>query len=180
MPTRRLRVQRAEIDPSLWAALNDEPLPADGNPFTALDIPDYDAMQPLWREHRAAILARWIQTKSGTRPKYWWWFDAPRLAPAKLGRWAATVDAPRLIEPRRLLRGSGKPLHEALLVTPAHNYGIPVWFGDPDNPPVFESQHAYLKRHGLQHPAERRPIAEPFPHPLRIEPEKRWHLGSRW
>ena len=167
-------MQRAEIDPSLWAALNDEPLPANGNPFIALDIPDYDAMQPLWREHRAAILARWIQTKPGTRPAMWWRYDAPRLAPARLGRWAATVDAPRLIEPRRLLRGSGKPLHERLCTVPAHDYGIPVWFGDPDNPPVFESQHAYLKRHGLQYPAERRPVAEPFPHPLRIEPEKRW------
>jgi len=88
------------------------------------------------------------------------------------------VYAPRLIEPRRLLRGNGKPLHEALLIAPAHDYGIPVWFGDPDNPPAFESQHAYLKRHGLQHPAERRPIAEPFPHPLRIEPEKRWRFGT--
>lgn len=178
MPTRRLRVQRAEIDPALWAALNDEPPPADGNPFTALDVADYDAMAPLWREHRAAVLARWIQTKPGTRPAMWWRYDAPRLAPALLGRWARTMYAPRLIETRRLLRGNGKPLHEALLIAPAHDYGIPVWFGFPDNPPVFESQHAYLKRHGLQHPAERRAIAEPFPHPLRIEPEKRWRFGT--
>lgn len=131
-------------------------------------------MEPLWREHRAAILARWIQTKPGTRPSCWWKFDAPRLAPALLGRWAATVYAPRLIKTRRLLRGSGKPLHEALLIVPEHDFGIPRWLGDPDNPPLFESQHAYLKRHGLQHPAERRPIAEPFPHPLRIEPAARW------
>jgi hypothetical protein len=177
MPTtRRLRTRarRAEIDPVLWAALNDEPLPADGNPFTALDIADYDAMRPLWLEHRAAILAHWIQTKPGTRPAMWWRYDAPRLAPALLGRWAHTVYAPRLIETRRKLRGNGKPLHEALLIAPAHDYGIPVWFGDPDNPAVFESQHAYLKRHGLLHPAERRAVGERFPYPLRVEPAARW------
>jgi hypothetical protein len=62
-----------------------------------------------------------------------------------------------------------KPLHEALNYAPSHDYGIPAWFGDPDNPPVFESQHAYLKRHGLLLPAERRSVTEPYPHPLRIE-----------
>lgn len=158
----------------LWAALNGEQPPADGNPFTAFDITSYDAMRTLWIAHRAAILAHWIQDKPGTRPAMWWRYDAPRLAPELLGRWARTVYAPRLIETRRKLRGNGKPLHEALLIAPAHDYGIPVWFGEPDNPPVFESQHAYLKRHGLLHPAERRAVAEPAPHPLRIEPEKRW------
>lgn len=182
MPTnRRLRTRalRAEIDPVLWAALNDEPPPADGNPIVALDISNYDAMEPLWREHRAAILARWIHAKPGTRPAMWWRYDAPRLAPELLGRWARTVYAPRLIETRRLLRGNGKPLHEALLIAPAHDYGIPVWFGDPDSPPLFEPQHAYLMRQGLLRPAERRAVAEPFPHPLRIEPAKRWGRGSK-
>lgn len=182
MPTnRRLRTRalRAEIDPVLWAALNDEPLPTDGNPIIALDISNYDAMEPLWREHRAAILARWIHAKPGTRPKCWWLYEAPRLAPELLGRWARTVYAPRLIETRRKLRGNGKPLHEALLIAPAHDYGCPVWLGDTNKPPTFESQHAYLKRHNLLRPAERHPVVEPFPHPLRIEPAKRWGRGSK-
>ena len=78
--------------------------------------------------------------------------------------------APRLIELRRKLRGDGQPLHEVLAYAPTHHYGIPAWFGDPDNPPVFESQHVYLKRHGLLLPAELRKIAEPYLHPQRIEP----------
>jgi len=61
-----------------------------------------------------------------------------------------------------------------LAYAPAHHYGIPVWFGDPDNPPEFETQRTYLKRHGLLLPAERRKIAEPYPHPLRIEGSAGW------
>ena len=181
MPTTRhlrTRARRAEIDPVLWAALNDEPIPADGNPFIALDINDYDAMRPLWFEHRAMILADWIHAKPGTRPRCWWLFDAPRLAADKLGRWASTVYAPRLIETRHKLRGDGKPLHEALLIAPSHDYGIPAWFGNSDQPPVFESQHAYLRRHVLLTSTElRSKYAEPFPHPLRVESAKRWQQG---
>jgi hypothetical protein len=177
MPTtRRLRTRsrREAIDPAHWAILTDAPLPADANPFTALDAESYDVMRLLWEDYRAGILADWIKTRPGTRPAMWWRYDAPRLDPSQLGRWSRTVVAPRLIETRRKLRGDGKPLHEALNYAPSHDYGIPAWFGDPDNPPVFESQHAYLRRHGLLLPAERRPVAEPFPHPLRIEGGRRW------
>jgi hypothetical protein len=44
--------------------------------------------------------------------------------------------------------------------------------------------HALRRRRGdgkPLRPAERHPVAEPFPHPLRIEPEKKWRLGgSKW
>lgn len=177
MPTtRRLRTRtrRETIDPTHWAILTDTLSPTDANPFTALDAESYDVMRLLWEDHRAGILADWIKTKPGTRPVMWWRYDAPRLDPEKLGRWSRTVVAPRLIETRRKLRGEGKPLHEALAYAPAHHYGIPDWFGDPDNPPEFETQRAYLKRHGLLLPAERRKIVEPCPHPLHIETAGRW------
>lgn len=171
MPTTRryrTRPRNKGIDPAHWAILTDALLPADANPFITLDAESYDVMRLLWEDHRAGILADWITTKPGTRPSCWWRFDAPRLDPKKHGRWSRTVLAPRLIETRRKLCGDGKPLHEVLAYAPAHHYGIPAWCGDPDNPPEFETQRAYLKRHGLLLPAERRKIAEPFPHPLRI------------
>jgi len=65
-----------------------------------------------------------------------------------------------------------------LAYAPAHHYGIPAWFGDPENPPIFESQHAYLKRHSLLLPAERRPVSELFPHPLRIEGSAGWKVNG--
>ncbi|GAB2582498.1 hypothetical protein GCM10027066_24880 [Dyella jejuensis] len=122
----------------------------------------------------ANVAADWIKTKPGTRPAMWWRYDAPRLDPAQLGRWSRTVLAPRLIETRRKLSGEGMPLHEALNYAPSHHYGIPAWFGDPDNPPAFESQRAYLKRHSLPLPAERRQVPEPVRYPLRIEVATRW------
>jgi hypothetical protein len=177
MPTtRRLRIRsrREAIDPAHWAILTDEMVPADANRFTVLDAESYDVMRLLWEDHRAGILADWIKLKPGTRPAMWWRYDAPRLDPEKHGRWSRTVLAPRLIETRRKLCGEGMPLHEALNFAPAHHYGIPAWFGDPDNPPAFESQRVYLKRHGLLLPAERRQIPEPVRYPLRIEAARRW------
>lgn len=40
--------------------------------------------------------------------------------------------------------------------------------------PAFESQQAYLKRHGLLLPAECRQIPEPVRYLLRIEAATRW------
>lgn len=158
MPTNRryrTRVHRQTIDPAHWAILTDAPLPADANPFFVMDR-NYDpVMRPLWEAHSAAILADWIAAHPGTRPSCWWRYEAPRAGSS--------------IEPRRLLRGEGKPLHEVRNVAPSYTYGIPVWCGDPANPPLFETQHAYLKRHGLLIPGERQLRSEPQPHPARIE-----------
>jgi hypothetical protein len=177
MPTNRRvrkRVRHETIDPLHWAILNDELPPDDANRFTLLDREDYKAMLLPWEEHRKVIIADWIKSKPGTRPSMWWRYDAPRLAPEALGRWSRTVLAPQLIELRRKLRGEGNPLHEVLNYTPSQHYGIPAWCGNPDDPPVFESQRTYLKRHGLLLPAERRKIEEPFPHPLRIVAGGKW------
>lgn len=74
-----------------------------------------------------------------------------------------------MIEPRQLLRGKGAPLHEVTAYTPTYHYGIPAWKGDPDALLRFETQRAYLKRHGLLRPGEGRARAEPEPCPARIE-----------
>lgn len=78
-----------------------------------------------------------------------------------------------MIEPRRLQAGGVAPRHEVMAYAPVYDYGIPVWCGDPDEPPEFETQAAYLRRHGLLPPAERR--ARP------VEPRTRYrHASSRW
>lgn len=177
MPTNRryrARTRREVIDPDLWAILTDEQLSDDEDRFVLLDRGGYNELLPYWLEYHRVILAEWIKTKPGTRPAMWWRYDAPRLDPERLGRWSRTVLAPRLIQTRRKLRGDGKPLHEALNFAPSHHYGIPAWFGNPDNPPVFESQHAYLKRHDLLLSTECHKITEPFPHPLRVERAVQW------
>ena len=165
MPAKRKRlsnVNRAPIDPVLWSILNDEPLPADANKFTVMMGGRYAYMLPLWEEYRAAILAEWIEAHPGTRPSLWWKYDAPRVTTTTAGRYAGTLTGARMIEPRQLLSGSGSPRHEVTANAPSYRYGIPHWFGDLDDPPLFESQHAYLKRHGLLEPGERKPLTGPF------------------
>jgi hypothetical protein len=57
--------------------------------------------------------------------------------------------APRLIKPRRKLRGDGWALHEVLNYESTHHYGVPAWYFDANNLPVFETQHTYLMRDKL-------------------------------
>ncbi|CAM5276990.1 hypothetical protein [Rhodanobacter lindaniclasticus] len=173
MPTNRrylARARHAPIDPVHWAILTDAELPANVNPFLAADRTHDHVMRPLWEEHRAGILADWIAAHPGTRPYCWWRFDAPRATASTAGRYAGTATGAKMIEPRLLLSGFGKPLHEAMNYGPSYAYGIPKWYGDPDNPPTFETQHAYLKRHGLLERGERAPRSEPETLPERIEP----------
>jgi hypothetical protein len=64
----------------------------------------------------------------------------------------------KLAEPRKRLGGVGTPSHEAYDIVPLYSLGIPnLWVEiDPENPPIFESQAAYLERHGLFLPGERK------------------------
>jgi hypothetical protein len=128
-----------------WALLTDAPEPIDANFFALIEFDDHAAA--LWSEHGPRILSTW---PSGTRPSCWWKFDAPRLQniPAEYRDCYFTPD---MIEPRRLLSGAGRPAHEVLAVVPRFELGIPVdWHGfEPGDPPAFETQHAYLERHGL-------------------------------
>jgi hypothetical protein len=57
----------------------------------------------------------------------------------------------KLPQPRKRTGGTGTPAHEVQAVVPSFEYGLPaVWVGlDEDDPPVFESEATYLKRHGL-------------------------------
>lgn len=132
--------------------------------------PDERGEAALWREFSKIVLGLWITDWPGTRPPAWWKFDAPRMAP---GRWPAAWLLP---EPRQRLGGIGTAAFEVLAVVPAFDRGIPdAWIGrddgwqlsrellDPDDAPMFESEAAYLDRHGLFVRSERERLsAEDF------------------
>jgi len=109
--------------------------------------------------------------KPGCRPWAWWLYDAPRLPE---GTFPGTCWDGLFPEPRLHLGGPGCPLHEALSYYPVQNFGIWNWFGDPDNPPTFETQFEYLKRHGLLLPDESEPLPEPFTQPASIHDAADW------
>jgi hypothetical protein len=147
------------VDEAELAALRDEPWPKDGS---AEGATYYWAMtekaERLWRLHGARIVAEWIEKHPGTRPTFWWRFDAPRWRPTN-ERFARCyyVKQGELPEPRRRLGGTGTPACERLAYAPAWPLGIPTDWDidfDANDPPMYEAQASYLKRHRLLAPGE--------------------------
>jgi len=112
---------------------------------TALDP---DPVKAEWLISRKKVLRSWINSHPGTRPYAWWCFDAPDV--------------------RQRVGGTGTPKHEVLQYAAACVFGIPRYWVTPqdvgilggragfrakpldkNDPPLFESQAAYLERHGL-------------------------------
>jgi hypothetical protein len=93
--------------------------------------------QKAWGELREGILAEWIAARPGTRPSAWWRYDSPQ----------SSDGAP---QQRRVLSGAGHP------ACAESGFGLPLcWIGfSAENPPVFESESMYLKRHKLLSPGE--------------------------
>lgn len=154
----------------VWAFLNDaHPDPRHDFGVLMLTHPDHPGpLQKLWKEHRTAILAAWQKRAPGTRPSCWWKFDAPRLPDQGTGAWFEGT----LQLPRERVGGVGVLSWERQRVKPWFVCGMPhsdSWLEiDLQDPPRFEAQAAYLKRHGLLTPAERRAIVH---RPEAWEPE---------
>jgi hypothetical protein len=129
----------------------------------------------LWAEHRDDIIEEHIAQWPGTRPYRWWDYDAPRIA---VGTYPDCYYDGMRPEPRKRLGGIGTPCHECLAHVPHFSYGLPTaWVSqrdverytdtgrygtfkgvaiNPDDPPTYESQAAYLERHSLLLPGERK------------------------
>lgn len=108
-------------------------------------------------EHGAQITKEFAAKNPGTRPDHWWKFDAPRSDAAQW--YEGPADAWDRLQPR--LQVGGAPLKEdtdADTDATAYDRAIPFWDEDDleyqSDPPVFETELAYLKRHGLLLPGE--------------------------
>lgn len=204
--TKRTRGRRkSSVSPTVWALMNDQPFPPDGNKFERLILESSAArtqgqsLQDYWLKYRDKILEEWISKKPGTRPSCWWRFDAPQWNNPEYEGYHFQGT---LKEPRRRLGGTGTPAYECLGYMPDFSFGIPeTWVTnsdeeyyngratgddgelietkykdgdfdgkaiDSEDPPVFESQAGYLKRHDLLFPAEFRWLEK---HPEALDPE---------
>jgi hypothetical protein len=115
-----------------------------------------DKLRELWSAVREDLLSAWIAAKPGTRPRLWWELDAPRQP---LGTWPGCYFDGKLQEPRKRLGGKGQTEWDAgMSVVPWFRCGLPVLWDsfDADDSPVFESEAAYLRRHGLLEASEKR------------------------
>src|SRR4051794_17065283 len=176
---RRARARQPEVSPTQWALLTDEPPPEgslrDGFQTWCFRW-DHDGPPPwrqktgrqLWAEHGQSIVAEWIADRPGTRPTYWWRYEAPG--------------------PRVRCGGIGTPSHESLANVLWPHLGVPrdwitdgilstyVRLGsdlgvpaiDPHAPPLFESQATFLERYRLLLPGERHRLSEADFKPERI------------
>jgi hypothetical protein len=100
----------------------------------ALDEP---YQRQLWAEVRGDELPAWIKARPGSRPWAWWQYSAP--------------------EQQRQQVGGGRTYGNATL--PRWEFGLPtagVYAVDANHPPIYESEAAYLHRHGLLEADERR------------------------
>jgi hypothetical protein len=143
------RRAHTRITPEELAVISDCPLPPGGDALTYLMASGHDAAR-LWQAHGAAVLEKWIEKSPGTRPTMWWRFSAPRWEPT--GRHVGWYYVAELPEPRKRLGGTGTPACETMAYVPSWPTGLPEeWADDFDelDPPVYESQASYLKRHGL-------------------------------
>jgi hypothetical protein len=95
-----------------------------------------DEIAARWASDGHRVVDAWIADRPGTRPPLWWRHSAP--------------------EERRRLSGTGSP-HANV----CRRNGMPRFFidVDRDDPPIFESQAAYLDRLGLFCPSERKRLA---------------------
>jgi hypothetical protein len=120
-----------------------------------------DELTTLWATHCERIVAERAALHPGTRPARWWQYQAvePRRRLGGIGTPASDVLAykptywcglPSIwISQRQVKYYSGiavdirgSPIGGKLAIFK----GVAI---DPDHPPTFESQAAYLKRHGL-------------------------------
>jgi hypothetical protein len=164
---------------------------------TPLDFPtcSFEACRAFWASAQEQILPDWIRQFPGSRPSYWWLFDAPRISSHEVERhgWTGCYFVLQLCEPRQRLGGIGDPKFEHLAYVPSFHCGVPddwlqaddlrTWPSlvasgaaaiDPNDPPRFESQATYLRRHGLLQPGElQRLKAKDFePEIVRFEEEE--------
>ena len=147
---------KLEISDAAWAFLNDQATPSDTEStfeIFMLDNPNDTALRELWDRARGEVLARWVKDHPGTRPAVWWRLDAPRQL---LGTHAGCFFDGKFQQPRKQLGGAGCDASAISAYMPSYKSGLPkCWAGrEEGDPPVFESQAAYLRRHGLLTPHE--------------------------
>lgn len=132
-----------------------------------------------WEFAGEDLVAEWIRTRPGTRPRGWWIFAAPRCEGDHGKPYQGWYSAGSYRVTRERLGGTGTPKWEALNYAPSYEAGVPTsWITrsdvscyehglrnrlrpnepveafDPDDPPLFESEAAYLRRLDLLLPGE--------------------------
>jgi hypothetical protein len=185
MPLKR-RVGKMRVSGELTATelafLEDRPLPPDADfeadsQWWSMEVHDADpAFRPgrpsvseMWRELGETITAEWAQDRPGRRPSSWWRFDAPEPRRRLKGCGEASW-------PDRLSRGLPTGWHWPVAIPGGQFSGGPAPC-DPSDPPLFESEPAYLRRLGLLVDGEADRLTDVDYEPTHIKVPR--HVGRR-
>jgi hypothetical protein len=114
--------------------------------YDASAMPIFDAWKQAWQQLRSELLREFIAENPGKRPFAWWKFDAPEPMRRLIEGYDFQADPEVSRIPRDLVNGW---------------YSAGGWeeFRDP---PIIETESAYLDRHGLLTAAERKTLGD-FP-----------------
>jgi hypothetical protein len=175
---RRPKNRAAEIAPAILAYLQTGEHPeSPGDALTLLEKTDA-GLREDWEAVKDAVLENWIAERPGSRPWGWWMYDAPSPQRRRLGGvgtpsceclayeprfeaglpvdWIAPFDV--LFYTGRAVDVDGDPIAPENLGNDFRGRAV-----DADDPPRFESEAAYLRRHGLLSASElRRLVATDF------------------
>lgn len=184
MPYKKEIAKKRKLPENIWKFLNDEH-PDPGNDVDIFLLQE-DGTRKLWDESKNEIMAAWIMKHPGTRPTLWWDFDAPRTLPGPRRRlggigtpgFEVLAHKPYFFKGLPVIfisksqedfyNGRQVDIHGKKISTYNEGdfKGVAI---DSDDPPVFESETAYLQRHGFLTEAEKKFIEK---HPELMDPEK--------
>jgi hypothetical protein len=101
-----------------------------------------------WAAIREDFLADWIRERPGSRPHAWWAYDSPgpRQRVGGVGDMVPAYAIPENMEFGIFPRRSFVTEDHLSAIAPLGSKLVPF---DENDPPRFESQAAYLKRHRL-------------------------------
>jgi hypothetical protein len=144
----------------------------------------------MWEKYKNFILADWLQNRPGTRPWAWWRFDAPRWQKSFNGAYfEGTLPEPRQrvggvggpqfehlgVKPRfsfgvpvdwldqfmaDYYNGRARDKHGEMIPCKYKEGDFSGVALDLDNPPLYESEASYLKRHGLLTKSEEKRLSD--------------------
>lgn len=140
-----------------------------------------DELAALWAAHSGRIVAEHVTDYPGTRPARWWRYEAPeprrRLGGTGTPAFEVLAYKPRYsfglpvdwVTPFQVRYYSGTAVNirgEPIGGELRQFAGVAI---DPNNPPRFESEAAFLKRFGLFLPGEERRLKKADYEPVSIK-----------
>jgi hypothetical protein len=173
MPVKR-RVPKTKLRPEITAEMEAWARDQDGSglfPFVSND----EVLRATWAVLCDDVVAEYVAEYPGFRPIRWWQYNSSPEEPRRRLGGVGTTWADYHSRPPRLYRGLPTEWFDADTIAgyardrPLRSAAVAV---DPSDPPLFESEAAYLRRLGLFLPGEERRLdASDFePTPIVIPP----------